>query len=388
MINLKNLRIWSREGFSEHCYLTVEGSHIAAIGPMSDCPAEGESLDCQGYTAYPGFIDGHSHLGMFDDSIGAEGDDGNESTDPITPQLRGIDSVYAMDRGFADALAAGVTTVVTGPGSANAIAGTFCAIKTYGRIVDEMVIQSPVAMKMAFGENPKGIYGDKSDTPSTRMATAALVREQLFKAQRYLQALEKAAEDPDADEPEFDMKCEALLPVLRRELPVHIHAHRADDIATAVRICHEFDLRYVLVHATEGHLIADYLAKENISVICGPMINHRSKPELAGFVMDSPTQLAQAGIPISICTDHPEIPQDLLAVSAGLCVREGLPWQKAMEAITWVPAVQAGIENRVGSLAPGLDADLVLFDTDPLTLEARPALVMINGQIVHKKFTK
>ena len=178
------------------------------------------------------------------------------------------------------------------------------------------------------------------------------------------------------------------MPVLRRELPVHIHAHRADDIATAVRICHEFGLRYVLVHATEGHLIADYLAKENISIICGPMINHRSKPELSGFVMDSPTQLAKTGIPISICTDHPEIPQDLLAVSAGLCVREGLPWQTAMEAITWVPAVQAGIEDRVGSLAPGLDADLVLFDTDPLTLEARPALVMVNGQIIHKKFTE
>ena len=160
-----------------------------------------------------------------------------------------------------------------------------------------------------------------------------------------MQDLEKAAEDPDEDEPEFDMKCEALLPVLRRELPVHIHAHRADDIATAVRICHEFGLRYVLVHGTEGHLI-------------------------------------------SICTDHPEIPQDLLAVSAGLCVREGLPWQTAMEAITWVPAVQAGIEDRVGSLAPGLDADLVLFDTDPLTLEARPALVMVNGQIIHKKFTE
>lgn len=388
MMILKNLRIWSREGFAEDCYLTVEGSRIHAIGPMSECPMDGESLDCRGYTAYPGFIDAHSHLGMFDDSIGAEGEDGNESTDPITPQLRGIDSVYAMDRGFADALAAGVTTVVTGPGSANAIAGTFCAVKTYGRIVDEMVIKSPVAMKMAFGENPKGIYGDKSETPSTRMATAALVREQLFKAQRYMQDLEKAAEDPDEDEPEFDMKCEALLPVLRRELPVHIHAHRADDIATAVRICHEFGLRYVLVHATEGHLIADYLAKKNISIICGPMINHRSKPELSGFVMDSPTQLAKAGIPISICTDHPEIPQDLLAVSAGLCVREGLPWQTAMEAITWVPAVQAGIEDRVGSLAPGLDADLVLFDTDPLTLEARPALVMVNGQIIHKKFTE
>ena len=216
MMILKNLRIWSQEGFAGDCYLTVEGSRIHAIGPMSECSVDGESLDCRGYTAYPGFIDAHSHLGMFDDSIGAEGEDGNESTDPITPQLRGIDSVYAMDRGFADALAAGVTTVVTGPGSANAIAGTFCAVKTYGRIVDEMVIKSPVAMKMAFGENPKGIYGDKSETPSTRMATAALVREQLFKAQRYMQDLEKAAEDPDEDEPELDKKSEALLQVLRR----------------------------------------------------------------------------------------------------------------------------------------------------------------------------
>ena len=387
MMILKNLRVWGREGFRDGCYLAVEGIRIAAVGPMTDCP-DGEALDCEGLTAYPGFVDAHTHIGVFDDSLDSEGSDGNEDTDPLTPQLRGLDSVHGMDRAFADALAAGVTTVVTGPGSANPIAGQFCAIKTERGVVDEMLIKAPVAMKMAFGENPKRTYGGKEEGPATRMATAAMVREMLFKAKRYLEDKEKAAWDEDTDEPDYDMKCEALLPVLRRELPVHVHAHRADDIATAMRICREFGLRYVLVHGTEGHLIADYLKREGVSVICGPMLNTRTKPELSGFTMEGPALLAQAGIPVSICTDHPEIPEDLLPLSAGLCVREGLPWQTAMEAITCVPAEQAGIADRVGSLAPGLDADVVLFAGDPLSLEARPALVMINGKIVHKNFIK
>ncbi len=386
---LKNVRIWTRHGQIERGYIATQGKKIADIGLMKNFTGTDEEvIDAAGCTAYPGFIDGHCHLGMFGDSIGFEGDDGNEDTDPCTPQLRAVDAVNPQDRGFAEALAAGITTVVTGPGSANTIGGQFCALKTRGRFVDEMIVRAPVAMKMALGENPKSTYNEKSQTPTTRMATAAVIREQLFKARRYLEDLEQAAVDEDCDPPEYDIKCEALLPVLRRELPVHIHAHRADDIATAVRICREFGLRYVLVHCTEGHLLADYLAGEEASAVCGPIINHRSKPELAGFTMENAAILSRNGVPVSICTDHPEIPVDFLVISAGLCVREGLPFDKAIEGITYIPAVQSGIADRVGSIEKGLDADLVLFRGNPLSLDAKPVLVMIDGEIVHNKFIK
>ncbi len=385
---LKNIRIWTRHGQIERGYIVTQGSKIADIGLMKHYIDTGdEVLDAAGYTAYPGFIDGHCHLGLFGDSLGFEGEDGNEDTDPCTPQLRAIDAINPQDRGFAEALAAGVTTVITGPGSANAIGGQFCALKTHGRFVEEMLVRAPVAMKMALGENPKSTYNEKAQAPTTRMATAAVIREQLFKAQRYQADLVRASEE-DGDEPEFDIKCQALLPVLSQKLPVHIHAHRADDIATAVRICREFNLRYVLVHATEGHRLADYLAEQQASVVCGPVINHRSKPELAGFTLGNAAALARQGGAVSICTDHPEIPVDFLAISAGLCVREGLPFDKAMEGITYIPALQSGIADRVGSIEKGLDADILLFRGNPLTLEAKPALVMINGEIVHNNLTK
>ena len=366
----------------ENGFIQINKSKIINFGLMENCPKEEQVIDLPGCTVYPGWIDGHSHLGVFGDGMGFEGDDGNEDTDPITPQLRALDAINPLDRGFSEALAAGITTVVTGPGSANPIGGQMCAIKTAGCCVDDMVVKAPAAMKFAFGENPKTVYHGRSQAPVTRMATAALIRESLKKARRYQQDVELAAEDDDVDEPEYDIKCEALLPVLKGELKVHIHAHRADDICTALRICKEFQLDYVLVHCTEGYLIGDLLAKDKASVVCGPIISHRYKPELSQATMANPGILAGKGIPVSICTDHPEIPIDFLTISAGLAVREGMDYHKALESLTIVPARQCGIEDRVGSIEVGKDADLVIYDQDPFTLAAKPKMVFINGEQV------
>ncbi len=241
-------------------YIQIEGSVIQAIGPMSEVPAGETVVDLEGGTVLPGFIDAHCHLGMWEDALGFEGDDGNESTDPTTPQLRAIDALNPMDRTFEEAWRGGITTVLTGPGSANPIGGQWAAVKTKGRRIDDMVIHPAVGMKFALGENPKSVYNEKNVTPMTRMATAALIRDQLRKAKRYLDDKERADEEEDFDEPEYDAKCEALLPVLKGKQKAFFHAHRADDIFTAIRIAKEFKLDLVLVHCTEGHLIKDILA--------------------------------------------------------------------------------------------------------------------------------
>ena len=246
-------------------FVLLEGDKIAAVGPMEALPAgySGEVLDAEGGHILPGFIDAHCHLGLFGDALGFEADDGNESTDPCTPQLRAVDGVNPLDRGFREAREGGVTTVLTGPGSANPIAGQFAALKTDGRWVDEMVLKAPIAMKFALGENPKSVYNERKETPVTRMATAAIIRENLAKAQEYQDKLSKAEEDPDEDVPDYDAKLEALAPVATGALPAHFHAHRSDDIATAVRISGEFGLKLVVVHGTEGYLVPELLAQAN-----------------------------------------------------------------------------------------------------------------------------
>ncbi|HIS69699.1 MAG TPA: amidohydrolase [Candidatus Gallacutalibacter stercoravium] len=367
-------------------FLQTQGSVIQALGPMEQAPQwDDETIDVQGRAVYPGFVDAHTHLGMFEDSLTFEGDDGNEDTDPVTPHLRAIDAVNPMDRCFGEALAAGVTTVITGPGSANPIAGQMAAIKTAGRRIDKMLVQAPVAMKFAMGENPKNVYHGKNQMPVTRMATAALIREQLQKAKRYLLDKEKAEhapEDEEVDLPEYDAKCEALLPVLRKEIPAHFHAHRADDIFTAIRIAKEFDIHYVIVHGTEGHLIADELAQEGAGVLTGPFLCDRSKPELHNLTPANPGSLAKAGVCTAIITDHPVIPLQYLPVCAALAVREGMDPQEALRAITINPARICGIDHRVGSLRPGKDADFSVFDEDPLQLPAKPWMVVCNGNRV------
>lgn len=366
----------------ENGYVAVKGSKIARVGPMSECPKswEGETIDAQGGHVCPGFIDAHCHLGMFGDSLGFESEDGNEETDPCTPQLRAIDAVNPLDRCFSEARAAGVTTVLTGPGSANPVSGQFAALKTDGRWVDAMVVKAPVSMKLALGENPKQVYHDRDETPVTRMATAAIIRENLRKAVEYGEKLDKAARDEDAEKPDYDAKLEALLPVVRGELPVHIHAHRADDIATGIRIAKEFKLNCVIVHGTEGHLIPELLAGERIPVITGPALGDRSKPELANMTLENPLILSRAGVEVAICTDHPEVPIQYLPLCAALAVKGGMDQEEALAAITINAARIAGLDGLLGSLTPGKEADVVVTGRHPLELLGSVRAVLMGGR--------
>lgn len=363
-------------------YIRIDNGKIAEIGAMQTLKNFENAIDAKGMLTLPGFIDAHTHIGMWEDGMGVEGDDGNEDTDPSTPQLRAIDAINPMEKSFSEALIAGITTVVTGPGSANPISGQLLAMKTSGIRIDDMVIKEPLAMKFALGENPKNTYHEKSQTPVTRMATASIIREQLQKAKRYLQEVEKAKAEEEIDLPEYDMKCESLIPLLQRKIQAHFHAHRADDIFTAIRIAKEFQLDYVLIHATEGHKIAKYLQEEQAKVICGPIIATRTKPELASFTTENVAILVQHGIQAAIATDHPEVPIDCLAMSCQLSMRDGLNYMDALKAITITPAKICKIDDRVGSISVGKDADLLFFEEDPLLTNAKPKMVFVNGERV------
>jgi len=365
-------------------YVAVSGSKIAKVGPMEECPAhwEGETLDAMQGHIMPGFVDAHSHLGMFGDALGFEADDGNEATDPCTPHLRAIDAINPLDRCFSEARAAGVTTVLTGPGSANPISGQLAAIKTAGKWVDAMILKAPAAMKLALGENPKYVYNERHETPITRMATAAIIRENLAKAQEYRDKLNRAEEDEEADKPDYDARLEALLPVVRGELPVHIHAHRADDIATGIRIAKEFGLKCVIVHGTEAHLIPELLVQEEVPVITGPCLGDRSKPELANMTIESPNVLNLYGVRAAICTDHPEVPVQHLPLCAAMAVKGGMTPEAALAAITIQAARILGVDDRVGSLTPGKDADIVITSGHPINLLSRVKAVFIEGRQV------
>ncbi len=364
----------------ENGYLRLEGERIAEVSPGTYTGEDREVLDARGMIVTPGFIDAHCHIGMWEEGLDFEGDDGNEMTDPCTPHLRAIDGVNPLDRAFQEALDYGITTVVTGPGSANPVAGQICAMKTLGRVADEMVIAAPVGMKFALGENPKSVYNEKSQAPMTRMAIAAIIREELQKAKRYMEDCKKAEEDEDTDPPELDVKCEALLPVLEKKVKAHFHVHRADDICTALRIIREFDLDGVIVHGTEGYLIADTIARAGVPVICGPIISTRGKPELRNLDRRNTALLLEAGVVTAINTDAPEVPIDLLAAEAAITVTAGVPREKAVALITGNPAKICGLENRVGRIAPGLDGDLLLFDQEPIGLLVKPRHIFVNGK--------
>lgn len=370
------------QGFNNG-FIRIENGKIAEVGQMCDDLRDDEIIDAGSALVMPGFIDAHTHLGMFEDSLGFEGDDGNEDSDPATPQLRALDAINPMDKCFDEALRAGVTTVVTGPGSANAIGGQMLAMKTYGNCVDTMLVKEPVAMKMALGENPKSVYNGKGESPRTRMATASIIRTQLIKAQRYLKDLERSQTDEDFDAPEYDEKCEALIPLFKDKLPVHFHAHRADDIFTAMRIAQEFDLNYLVIHATQGHKIAKELKNKNVGVLCGPILCDRSKPEMSELTPESVGVLDKAGVECAIITDHPVIPIQYLPLCAALAVRDGLDYNRALEAITINAAKLCGIDDRVGSIEVGKDADIVIFDVDPLAVYSKPKAVIIDGQRVY-----
>lgn len=363
----------------ENGYMTVDNGVITAMGDMSSYSQGDDLIDLQDGTVYPGFIDAHTHLGMWENGLGFEGDDGNETTDPVTPQLRALDAVNAYDYCFEEALAAGVTTVMTGPGSANPIAGQALIIKTVPGRIDRKVIRQPAAMKFALGENPKNTYHEQDESPVTRMATAAIIREQLMLARRYME--EKNAAETDADLPDFDMKLEALVPVLTRELPAHFHCHRRDDIFTAIRIAEEFELDYVLVHATEGYMCADELQECGARVLAGPIICDRAKPELRHLNTAAPGILEKAGVHPAIITDHPVVPIHYLPLSAAIAMRDGMSRDAALLGITRVPAELLGINDKVGSLEIGKDADFSVFavGSDPLSVDAKPEQVYVGG---------
>jgi len=361
----------------EHGFIIEKDGHITSIGDIADFCADGECIDLKGRSVYPGFIDAHTHLGMWENGLGFEGDDGNESTDPVTPHLRALDAVNAYDYCFEEALASGVTTVMTGPGSANPIAGQALCIKTIGGRIDKKIVREPAAMKFALGENPKNTYHEQDESPITRMATAAIIREQLLLAKRYMD--EKNAAETDADLPDFDMKLESLVPVLTRELPAHFHCHRRDDIFTAIRIAEEFDLDYLLVHATEGYMVSEELAECGARVLAGPIICDRAKPELRNLSTSAPGVLEAAGIIPAIITDHPVVPIHYLTLSAGIAAREGLSRESAILGITRIPAQLLGIDKHVGSLEIGKDADFCVYSGDPLSVDAKPEMVVVDG---------
>lgn len=356
-------------------FVLVQGRRIAQVGPMSALPGGAGRdglVDAQGGHILPGLIDAHCHVGLYGSS--PQEDDLNESPAPCAPQLMALDGVDPLNQYFAEARRAGVTCLHTGPGSANPIAGQSVLLKTVGTVADQMTVRAPAAMKFALGENPKGVH--KEHGPATRMATAAAIREKLAQALNYELKFARG------DEPEFDAPLDALRPVVTGRLPAHFHAHRADDIVTAVRLSREFGLDCVIVHGTGGHLIADFLAKEGVPVITGPFLMDRCKPELSALTMENTALLAQAGVRVAICTDHPEIPVSLLPFCAAMAARAGMDEEDALAAITINAAHILGVGDRLGSLAPGKDADIVVMDGHPFHWRTRATHVFIDGQEV------
>ena len=360
--------------------LIGDDGKIVAVGEDLAAPEGCTVIDAEGRLVTPGCVDAHCHIGLDNEACGWEGMDYNEIVDPITPHLRAIDSINPMDEAFPNALRGGVTAACTGPGSANVVGGTFVAIKLHGKRVDKMIIKNPIAMKCAFGENPKRCYGQGGKkAPMTRMGTAALLRELLFKAQKYLAAKEAGKE------PNFDMKLEAMIPVLKGEIPLKAHAHRADDILTSIRIAKEFGVKITLDHCTDGALIADELAEEGLCAFVGPSLGSKTKIELMNKSFTTPAVLHAAGVPVSIITDAPVIPLQYLPMCAGLAVNSGLSKEEGWRAITINPAVATGIGDRVGSLEPGKDGDVVVWTADPLTtLGGEAWMTVVDGKIVYK----
>lgn len=369
-----------------HGFIVLQEGHIEQLGTMTHCPSH-EIFDCcidaAGGWVLPGLIDAHTHLGLYEDGLGFEGADGNEDTDPATPHLRVIDAINPMEGAFEEARAAGVTCCAVSPGSANPIGGQIAVIKTSGRWIDRMIVAQPAAMKCALGENPKTVYREKDQGPVTRMATAAILRETLKKAKEYDIRCRKA--DAEEDTPDYEMKYDALRPLLQGKIAAHFHAHRADDIFTAIRICQEFDVRPVIIHGTEGHIIASELAELGIPVVSGPFLTDRSKPELRSLSERSPAILCQAGVQIAITTDHPEIPLKYLRHCAAVAAEHGMEEQEALRAITHYPAKILGIDHRVGALSPGMDADIVLFSAHPFAYGSQVKMTICGGQIVYQQ---
>jgi len=366
--------------------ILIQGGKIAAIGVGLDIPADARVIDAAGRWVLPGFIEAHGHVGVHEEGEGWAGSDSNELTEPVTAQVRAVDAINPADLGFRDAVSGGVLAVNVNPGSGNPIGGQTCALKCWGRTVDEMLLRAPAGMKSALGENPKRVYGERKQSPSTRLGTAAVIRGALVDATNYLARLDAEQRKPAADRKpvDRDLKLEALGMVLRREIPWRQHCHRADDIATALRIADEFGYDLVIDHGTEAHLLADILAAKDIPVIIGPLFTSRSKVELRNRSLANPGRLAAAGVTIAITTDHPVVPINFLAHQAALSVKHGLDRDTALRALTINPARIIGIEDRLGSIEAGKDADLVIWSGDPLDVLSRVTRALVDGEEIYR----
>jgi imidazolonepropionase-like amidohydrolase len=359
----------------------VEDGKIAALGRGVRIPRGAKRVDARGKVITPGLIDAHAHVGVWEEGDGWAGDDVNEATDPVTAQVRALDAINPADLGFRDAVSGGVLAVNVNPGSANPIGGQTVALKTWGRTVDAMVLRQPSGVKSALGENPKRTYGNRKEMPSTRLGTAGVIRGAFVDAGNYI----NKQLHPEPDKPfERDLKLEALALVLQRQIPWRQHCHRADDIATALRIADEFGYQLVIDHGTEAHLLADDIARRGVPVVIGPLFTARVKVELRNRSLANPGKLAAAGVKIAITTDHPVVPIHFLIYQAILAVKEGLDRQAALEALTINPARLMGVDNRIGSLAPGKDGDLSIWSGDPLDVMSRVEQAWVDGRQVYR----
>ena len=365
----------------ENGYVRTEGKVIADIGSMDTiCVNDSEEvIDACGGWIMPGLIDAHTHMGITEERKGTIGDDCNEITDPITPHLRGLDAVNPMDCAFHDAIMAGITSVMAGPGSANVVGGQFVFMKTHGRCIDEMCVLEPAAMKVAFGENPKTNYGDQGQSPATRMAIAAMLREELFRAKQYWEKKKKGKLS------EKDFRMEAWIPVLEKKIPMKAHAHRADDILTAIRIAREFDVDITLDHCTEGHLIAEEVAASGFPAIGGTDLTSRSKIEVENMSFKTCGVLEKAGVMVAVTTDHPVAIIRYLPLCAGMAVQQGMSLEGGLKALTIHPAKICRAADRVGSLEVGKDADIAVFTGNPMEVFTETICTVIDGEAVYRR---
>ncbi len=385
MLAITNARLYPiTQAPIEKGILLIQDGKVVGIGANLEIPVGAQVFDVQGAVVMPGFVDAHTHVGLWGEAEGPSSYDGNEGSAAITPQVRGIDAINPAHHSFADARQAGITTLQTGPGSGNPIGGELLVVKTAGRIADKMVVRAPSGLKAALGENPKRFHGQaQKRMPSTRMGTAALIRENLIKAREYVRKQEAAKDHPEKM-PESNLALESIAKVLRGEIPMRIHAHRADDIVTAVRIAKEFNIRISIEHCTEGHLITDFLSAHDFPACVGPTLSHRSKVETANLTFETVGTLQKAGVKVAIISDHPFVPIPFYNILGALAVRHGASEEETLRSMTITPAEILGVADRVGSLEVGKDADFVIWSGHPFKTRSRVLATYIEGQPVYE----
>lgn len=384
MLLIQNARLYTiAHGVIENGSILIADGKIAAVGRDLTPPAGAQVFDASGRTVTPGLIEAHSHLGVSEQGLGSEGNDTNEMIDPATPHVRAIDGINPRDEGFRNAIEAGITAAWVTPGSANVIGGMATTVRTYGATVEEMILKEFSALKAALGENPKRVYSGKGKV-STRMGNAAVFREWFYKAKAYQRRQDTAR--LKGEELEYDLKLEPIAAVLRGEVPVRIHAHRADDIMTAIRLCNEFGVNFTIEHCTEGHLIVDQLRSQKglLGVIIGPTMSAKSKVELQEKTWETPGILAKAGLRVSLQTDHPVIPVQYLPIAGAYAVKHGMEPEQALRAVTLSAAEICGVGDRIGSLEVGKEADIAIFTGDPFDVMTKTVATIVAGKIVYQ----